>query len=84
MHCMGCIITRNLMYIPIAIAIKSSECLHNYIQYLTNYQKINLKHEKSLMFKYGRTQSRIPSWLVCGSRAWRMPRQHVALCIKKR
>ena len=26
-----------------------------------------LNHEKSLMFKYGRTQRKIPSRLVCGS-----------------
>ena len=32
-------------------------------------QKTNLlNHEKSLMFKYGRTHKKISSWLVCGSR----------------
>ena len=31
-------------------------------------QKTNLlNHEKSLMFKYGRTHKKISSWLVCGS-----------------
>ena len=29
------------------------------------YKQIN--HDKSLIFKYGRIQRKIPSWLLCGS-----------------
>ena len=31
------------------------------------YQETRLNHKKSLMFKYGRMEKKIPSRLVCGS-----------------
>ena len=43
----------------------------NFELQLYNYSVTESKlqnHEKSLMFKYGRMQKKIPSWLMCGSR----------------
>ena len=34
---------------------------------ITTYEINGTRYEKSLMFKYGRMQRKIPPWLVCGS-----------------
>ena len=35
---------------------------------IVNKENKHFNHKKSLKFKYGRMQTKIPSWLVCGSR----------------